>query len=127
MLGGNVDLEPEERWISEITYERRFWGDGVVSIGYRHDEIANVIDRIPLDGGLSAVGNIGDATLDRLSVNLTIPTDRLGITGGQFGFRNDWNSHRGHRSRPPARPAPSPGCAPARRWCLSPRTSPAGS
>ena len=92
VLGGNVDLEPEERWISEITYERRFWGDGVVSIGYRHDEIANVIDRIPLDGGLSAVGNIGDATLDQLSVNLTIPTDRLGIAGGQFGFRNDWNA-----------------------------------
>ena len=91
VLGGNVDLEPEERWISEITYEHRFWGDGVVSIGYRHDEIANVIDRIPLEDGLSAVGNIGDATLDQLSVNLIIPTDRLGIAGGQFGFRNDWN------------------------------------
>jgi len=91
VLGGNVDLEPETRWISEITYERRFWSDGVISIGYRHDEIANVIDRIPLEDGLSAVGNIGDATLDQLSVNLIIPTDRLGIAGGQFGFRNDWN------------------------------------
>lgn len=91
VLGGNVDLEPEERWISEIAYERRFWGDGVVSIAYRHDEIVNAIDRIPLEGGLSAVGNIGEGTLDRLSLNMTIPTDRLGITGGQFGFRNDWN------------------------------------
>ncbi|MFN3815737.1 TonB-dependent receptor domain-containing protein [Brevundimonas sp.] len=91
VLGGNADLEPEERWISEITYERRFWGDGVVSIGYRHDEIVNAIDRIPLEDGLSAVGNIGEGTLDQLSLNLTIPTDRLGIAGGQFGFRNDWN------------------------------------
>ena len=91
VLGGNVDLEPEDRWISELTFERRFWGDGIVSIGLRHDEIGNVIDLIPLQGGLSAVGNIGDGTLDQLSLNITVPTDKLGISGGQFGFRNDWN------------------------------------
>lgn len=91
VLGGNADLEPEERWISEITYERRFWEDGIISLGYRHDEIVNAIDRIPLDGGLSAVGNIGDGTLDQLSANIVIPTDRFGISGGRFSFRNDWN------------------------------------
>jgi len=91
VLGGNADLEPEDRWISELTFERRFWGDGIVSIGLRHDEIGNVIDRIPLQGGLSAVGNIGDGTLDQLSLNITVPTDKLGISGGQFEFRNDWN------------------------------------
>ncbi|MBO9500359.1 TonB-dependent receptor [Brevundimonas sp. A19_0] len=91
VLGGNADLEPEDRWISELTFERRFWGDGIVSIGLRHDEIGNVIDLIPLQGGLSAVGNIGDGTLDQLSLNITVPTDKLGISGGQFGFRNDWN------------------------------------
>lgn len=92
VLGGNADLEPEDRWIGEVTFERRFWGDGIVSIGLRHDEIGNVIDRIPLAGGLSAVGNIGDGTLDQLSVNIIIPTDKAGISGGQFRFRNDWNS-----------------------------------
>lgn len=91
VLGGNVNLEPEERWISEIAYEHRFWDEGVVSIGYRHDEIINAIDRIPLDGGLSAVGNIGEGTLDQLSLNIVVPTDRLGVPGGQFSFRNDWN------------------------------------
>ncbi|MET3663915.1 hypothetical protein ABIC66_000511 [Caulobacter sp. 1776] len=91
VYGGNVDLKPEQRWISELSYERRFWGEGIVSIGYRHDEIIGVIDRLPLPGGLSAVGNIGDATLDRLSVNIVIPTDKLGIKGGRFTFKNDWN------------------------------------
>ncbi|HWT52784.1 MAG TPA: TonB-dependent receptor, partial [Caulobacter sp.] len=91
VYGGNVDLKPEQRWISEISYERRFWGDGVVSIGYRHDEIIGVIDRLPLPDGLSAVGNIGDGTLDRLSLNIVVPTDRLGIKGGRFTFKNDWN------------------------------------
>lgn len=91
VLGGNADLEPEQRWISEVTWERRFWGDGIVSIGYRHDEIVDAIDVIPLDMGLSAVGNIGDGTSDQLAVNILVPMDRFGFTGGQIGFRNTWN------------------------------------
>ena len=91
VYGGNVDLEPEQRWISELIYERRFWGEGIVSVGYRHDQIVDAIDRIPLAGGLSAVGNIGDGTLDQLSVNVTLPLDRFGLSGGRFTFRNDWN------------------------------------
>ncbi|MDB5454469.1 MAG: TonB-dependent receptor, partial [Caulobacter sp.] len=91
VYGGNVDLAPEQRWISELTYERRFWGEGIVSIGYRHDEIIDVIDRLPLPGGLSAVGNIGNGTLDKLSVNIVVPTDRLGIKGGRITLKNDWN------------------------------------
>ncbi len=91
VYGGNVDLEPEQRWIAELTYERRFWGEGIVSIGYRHDEIIGVIDRLPLPGGLSSTGNIGDGTLDKLSVNIVVPLERFGIKGGRFTAKNDWN------------------------------------
>lgn len=91
VFGGNVDLEPEQRWISELSYERRFWGEGVVSIGYRHDRIIDVIDRLPLPAGLSATGNIGDGTLDQLSLNVVVPLDKVGISGARFTFRNDWN------------------------------------
>lgn len=91
VYGGNADLEPEQRWVGELTYERRFWGDGIVTIGLRHDEISDVIDAIPLADGYSAVGNIGDGTLDQLSLNVTIPTTKLGVSGGRFSFRNDWN------------------------------------
>lgn len=91
VFGGNVDLEPEQRWISEVVYERRFLGDGIVSVGYRHDEIIDVIDRLPLPGNLSATGNIGDGTLDQLAVNVLVPLDWTGFSGGQFQFRNTWN------------------------------------
>lgn len=91
VFGGNVDLEPEQRWISELIYERRFWGDGIVSVGLRHDEISDALDVIPLDQGLSAVGNIGDATLDQLALTIAVPTDKLGVAGGMFRFRNTWN------------------------------------
>jgi outer membrane cobalamin receptor len=91
VLGGNIDLEPEQRWISELAYEGRFWGDGVLSITLRHDEISDAIDVIPLEDGLSATGNIGDATLDRLTVNLQAPLDRFGFSGGRISARNTWN------------------------------------
>ncbi|NJC40280.1 hypothetical protein GGQ87_000538 [Brevundimonas alba] len=91
VLGGNADLEPEQRWISELIYERRFWGDGIVSVGLRHDEITDAIDVIPLDMGLSAVGNIGDGTLDQLALNVALPMDKFGMSGGMFRFRNTWN------------------------------------
>jgi len=91
VFGGNVDLEPEQRWISELIYERRFWGDGIVSLGLRHDEITDAIDVIPLEDGLSAVGNIGDATLDQAALTVAVPTDKLGVSGGMFRFRNTWN------------------------------------
>ncbi|MGN7098446.1 TonB-dependent receptor plug domain-containing protein [Brevundimonas diminuta] len=91
VFGGNVDLQPEQRWVSELTFEKRFWGEGIVSVGLRHDEITDAIDVIPLDGGYAAVGNIGDGTLDQLVLNVTVPTDKLGLSGGKFGFRNTWN------------------------------------
>lgn len=91
VLGGNIDLEPERRWISELAYEGRFWGDGVLSVTLRHDEINDAIDVIPLEDGLSATGNIGDATLDRLSVNIQAPLDRFGFNGGRISARNTWN------------------------------------
>ena len=91
VFGGNVNLSPESRWVSELTFEKRFWGEGIVSLGLRHDEITDAIDLIPLDGGLAAVGNIGDGKLNQLALNVTIPTDKLGVSGGKFGFRNTWN------------------------------------
>ncbi|MET4685298.1 TonB-dependent receptor plug domain-containing protein [Brevundimonas faecalis] len=91
VTGGNIDLEPEQRWIAELVYEGRFWGDGVVSVTLRHDEISDVIDVIPLEAGLSAIGNIGDGTLDRLAVNIQAPLDRFGFSGGRISARNTWN------------------------------------
>jgi outer membrane cobalamin receptor len=91
VFGGNVDLEPEQRWVAELALERRFLEDGIIAITLRRDEIRDVIDGLPLDGGLSAVGNIGDGVLNQLAVNVVVPMDRIGFSGGQVGFRNTWN------------------------------------
>lgn len=84
VLGGNLDLRPEQRWVSEAVFERRFSDDAVLSLTLRHDEISHVVDVLPLDEGLTAIGNIGDGTLDRVGIDLRLPLDRVGLSGGRL-------------------------------------------
>lgn len=94
VMGGNIDLRPQQRWISELVYERRFNSDGVFTLTLRHDEIVDVIDRIPLDGGLSAIGNIGDGTLDRAAVNLRLPLRPFGVERGRLTVNAQYDHTR---------------------------------
>lgn len=90
VFGGNADLEPEQRWVAQFIYERRFWGEGVASITIGRDWISDALDRIPLNGGLSARGNIGDGWRNGLALSLTVPTANLGIPGGRFTANAVW-------------------------------------
>ena len=81
VLGGNADLRPQQRWITELAWVQRFDGDGVLTLTARHDHIVDAIDVIPLDDGLTAIGNIGDGRLHRLAADLRIPLERFGIDG----------------------------------------------
>ncbi|MGY6660845.1 MAG: TonB-dependent receptor plug domain-containing protein [Glycocaulis sp.] len=81
--GGNLDLRPQQRWIAEAVFEQRFNGEGVATLTLRHDEISDVIDVIPLDGGLTAFGNIGDGSLTRIASNVRLPLRDLGLERGR--------------------------------------------
>lgn len=90
VFGGNIDLEPEQRWVAEFIYERRFWGEGVASITLRRDEISDALDRIPLTPPLSARGNIGDGWLNLMALSLTLPMDKLGVAGARLTVNGIW-------------------------------------
>lgn len=84
---GNADLEPERYWLAEAAFEQRFWGRGAIVLTVTHRDIQQVTDIIPIftpTGVFPAPGNIGDGTRDEFKVNLTLPTERLGVRGGQF-------------------------------------------
>ena len=86
LRAGNPNLNPPDAWVFEAAYERRFKG-AVFVVTFRHQEIADVEDRIPLSGAsgvFDAPGNIGSARENDVLANLTIPLDHLGIKGGQL-------------------------------------------
>jgi hypothetical protein len=84
---GNANLAPERAWLTEGVFEQRFWGRGALVLTLTHRDIQEVSDIIPIFTPTSvfpAPGNIGDGTRDDLRVNLTLPTDKLGLRGGQL-------------------------------------------
>jgi hypothetical protein len=87
---GNPNLEPQTAWVGEATYERRFWGSGAITLTYRHAEIQNAVDRVPIfdpsdpTNVFDAPGNIGDGKEDDFIFGLTVPLDRLWLKRAQL-------------------------------------------
>jgi len=95
VLAGNPDLRPQQAWVAEAAYERRFWKSGAAIIALRRYELSDVIDRAPVfdaDGDVvaDAPANIGEGVRDELSASLTLPLDRLGVSGGQLKTAATW-------------------------------------
>lgn len=86
---GNANLEPERAWLTEAAFEQRFWGRGALIFTATHRDIQQVSDIIPIFTSTAvfpAPGNIGNGTRDDFRFNLTLPTEKLGIRGGQLKF-----------------------------------------
>ena len=87
---GNPNLVPERAWVMEAALERRFWGSGAVVLTLTHYELQQVLDLIPVAGRYDAPGNIGDGTKDEAKLSLTVPLDKLGVSGGVVRFNGTW-------------------------------------
>lgn len=84
---GAQSLRPPATWSLGASWERRFWGDGALTLSYRHERISDVIDRVAVeaDGEIfDAVGNIGSGVRHVGRAELTMPFARLGIPGLQL-------------------------------------------
>ena len=89
LTAGNPNLTPQQAWVIEAAYERRFWGAGAVVLTARHYALSDVVDRIPVFGVGGVVladvpGNIGSGTKNELQASLSLPLDRLGVHAAQF-------------------------------------------
>ncbi len=79
---GNPDLEPERTWRLQADWERRFAGEGSLTLIARHEWVEAVSGLVPLAGRFDAPGNLGDGRRWRLQADLTTPLDALGVSGG---------------------------------------------
>ena len=105
---GNPDLTPQQAWVFEAAYERRFWGAGDATVTVRHSMLTDVIDRAPIfsaSGAYDAPGNIGGGRKDEAILAVTLPLDRLGLRGGQVTGQATW---RWSRVTDPTTGAPRP-------------------
>jgi hypothetical protein len=102
---GNPTLNPQQDWVVEATYDRRFWKDGDASVALRHYWLADAIDYAPscvtqalglCDPALEfdTPANIGAGARDELSATLTAPTNKVGLKDGQLIVRSTWRRSR---------------------------------
>ena len=94
---GNAELQPDRTWRFSAAWERQLWTDAAVTVTWTHDRISDVVDRILVvadDDIFDAPGNIGDGRRDTLALDLTLPLDGIGFTGGRLRSSMQW-----HRSR----------------------------
>jgi TonB dependent receptor len=89
VTAGNPNLVPEQDWVSEAAFERRFWTKGSLVVTLRHSQITDVVDTA-LFFGFEAPANIGAGSKDEEIVSLTLPLDRLGLKGAQIQGLSTW-------------------------------------
>lgn len=91
---GNPALVPETSWITEAALERRFWGEGALTLTAAHYQIKDAFDLVPIDNRFDAPGNIGGGWRREVRASLTLPTERLGLAGGQIRINTNMRSSR---------------------------------
>jgi outer membrane receptor protein involved in Fe transport len=88
VYAGNPNLNPEQDWVFEATFDHRFWRGGDATVTLRHYKYNQIEDRIgvldPSGVVYDAPGDIGAGTEDEAVFSLTLPTDRLGLKNGQL-------------------------------------------
>lgn len=84
VTAGNPDLEPDRSWLAEIAWEKHFTRKGSLVLMVRHEQISDLIDRLPVAGPVpfDGVGNIGDGVRDELEININVPLQSLGLPSG---------------------------------------------
>ena len=100
---GNPTLIPQQDWVIEATYDRKFWKGGDVSLALRRYWLSDVIDYAPscvtehlapgaCDPALEfdTPANIGAGSKEEIAATLTLPTDKLGLKDGQLIVRSTW-------------------------------------
>lgn len=96
VTAGNPDLEPDRTWRMEAAWERHFLDNGAFTIAIRHEEIDDLVDRIPVvaDDVFDAIGNIGTGTRDELQVDMTLPLQNVGIPSAVLKVAALWRHSR---------------------------------
>jgi hypothetical protein len=78
---GNLMLRPDQRWQFEGDFEYHFWDKGALVLSYTREDITDLVDYIPIGGGLDGPGNIPKATNNIYDLEMSLPLDRLGAEG----------------------------------------------
>ncbi|MEL6877408.1 MAG: TonB-dependent receptor plug domain-containing protein [Pseudomonadota bacterium] len=77
----NANLVPPQSWLFEIEASQSLGDFGSLNLRGFYEDISDIVDLIPINGGGQAPGNIDSAKIYGLSGELTVLFDPLGLEG----------------------------------------------
>lgn len=77
----NADLVPPQSWLFELEATQSFGALGSLNLRGFYEDVSDIVDQIPIDGGGEAPGNAGSATIKGVESELTLLFDPVGLPG----------------------------------------------
>lgn len=91
---GNAAIEPEKSTRLEVDWTHQLRNGGAFTLSWADERIDNVLDRVLIvtdDKVFDAPGNIGQGRKTVLGLDLMLPLERIGITGGRIQASVQWH------------------------------------
>ncbi len=77
----NSSLVPQQSWVFEVEASAGLGALGSLNLRVFYEDITDIVDQIPIDGGGQAPGNLPSAEFYGLSSNLTLLSEGIGWRG----------------------------------------------
>jgi outer membrane receptor for ferrienterochelin and colicin len=86
----NANLVPEQSWVYELEASWRLGALGNLNLRSFLEDIADIVDQIPIEGGGQAPGNLPSARFYGIEGNATLLSDGLGWRGTRLDLAATW-------------------------------------
>lgn len=86
----NANLVPEQSWVYELEASWRLGVLGNLTVSGFVEDITDIVDQIPIDGGGQAPGNLPSARFYGIESNATLLSDGLGWKGTRLDMAATW-------------------------------------
>jgi hypothetical protein len=88
---GNSQLRPDQHMQYELYFQRQFWKSGAVRLGLLHEDLKDVVDRVPIYANgevYDAPGNLPSGQDNKIYVDGNMPLEKFGIRGGTLRLKS---------------------------------------
>ncbi|MFK8029262.1 MAG: TonB-dependent receptor plug domain-containing protein [Gammaproteobacteria bacterium] len=86
----NADLVPSQSWLFDVEIQQSFGDYGSATLSAFYEDISDIVDRIPIEDGGQAAGNIDEAKRYGASTNITLLFDLLGWKGARLDLEAEY-------------------------------------
>ncbi|RNJ61860.1 MAG: TonB-dependent receptor [Porphyrobacter sp. IPPAS B-1204] len=86
----NANLVPEQSWVYELEASWRLGPLGNLTVSGFLEDISDIVDQIPIEGGGQAPGNLPSARFYGIESNATLLSDGLGWKGTRLDLAANW-------------------------------------